>query len=55
MFNVSRPILVVLAVIASVLLVLGLAADVGLFGWVIAIVLGAYVIVAIVRARRLAE
>jgi hypothetical protein len=54
MFNVSRPVLVVLAVIALVLLVLGLATDVGLFGWVVAVVLGAYVIVAIVRARRVA-
>jgi hypothetical protein len=54
MLNASRTVLVVLAVVALVLLVLGLATDVGLFGWVSAIVLGAYVIVAFVRARRVA-
>jgi hypothetical protein len=54
MFNVSRTVLVVLAVIALVLLVLGLATDIGLFGWVLAIILGAYVVVAFVRARRVA-
>jgi hypothetical protein len=52
MFNVSRTVLAVLAVIALVLLVLGLATDVGLFGWVIAIILGAYVIAAFVRGQR---
>jgi len=52
MFNASRSILMVVAVIALVLLVLGLATDVGLFGWVLAIVLGAYVIVALVRRQR---
>jgi hypothetical protein len=54
MFNVSRTVLVVLAVVALLLLVLGLATDVGLFGWIIAIVVGAYVIVALFRARRVA-
>jgi hypothetical protein len=34
MFNVSRRTLGVIAVIAIVLLVLGLATDIGLFGWV---------------------
>ena len=55
MFNVSRTVLVVLAAIALVLLVLGLATDVGLFGWVIAVILGAYVITAVVRGRRTAS
>ncbi len=54
MFNVSRTVLAVLAGIALVLLVLGLATDVGLFGWVIAIILGAYVIAAFVRGQRAA-
>ena len=54
MFNVSRTVLIAIAVIAVVLLVLGLATDVGLFGWVLAIVLGAYVIAALMRGRRAA-
>jgi hypothetical protein len=52
MFNVSRTVLGVIAVIAIVLLVLGLATDVGLFGWVVAIILGAYVVAALVMSRR---
>jgi hypothetical protein len=52
MFNASRNVLSVIAVIAVVLLILGLATDVGLFGWVLAIILGAYVIAAFVRGRR---
>jgi hypothetical protein len=51
MFNVSRNVLVVLALIAIVLFVLGIATDVGLFGWALAIILGAYVITALVRSR----
>jgi len=51
MFNASRSILIVIAV---VLLVLGLATDVGLMGWVLAIILGAYVIAVLVRGRRIA-
>jgi hypothetical protein len=54
MFNVSRNVLVVLALIAVVLLILGIATDVGLFGWVLAIIVGAYVITAFVRQRRVA-
>lgn len=54
MLNTSRSILIVIAVIALVLLVLGLATDVGLIGWVLAIILGAYVIAALVRGRRAA-
>ena len=54
MFNVSRTVLAAIAVIAVVLLVLGLATNVGLYGWVIAIILGAYVIAAFVRGQRAA-
>ena len=54
MFNVSRNVLVVLALIAVVLFVLGIATDVGLIGWVLAIILGAYVITSFVRSRRTA-
>ena len=52
MFSPSRNVLVVLAVVAIVLFFLGIATDVGLFGWVLAIILGAYVITALVRQRR---
>ena len=54
MFDVSLRVIAVIAVIALVLLILGLATDVGLFGWVLAIILGAYVIAAFVRGRRAA-
>jgi hypothetical protein len=54
MFDISRNVLVVLAIIAIVLFILGLATDVGLFGWVLAIIVGAYVIAAFVRTRRAA-
>ena len=49
----NRPL--VLADAAIVLLILGLATDVGIFGWVLAILLGAYVVVAIARADDLAK
>ena len=52
MLNVSRTVLIVVAVIALALLVLGLTTDVGLFGWVLAIILGAYVVAALVRGQR---
>jgi len=52
MFNVSRNVLAALAVIAIILFVLGIATDVGLFGWVLAILVGTYVITAVVRTRR---
>ena len=52
MFSVSRNVLAVLTVIAIVLFVLGIATGVGLFGWVLAIIVGAYVITAFVRSRR---
>jgi hypothetical protein len=54
MFDVSRNVLVVLAVIAIALFILGIATDVGLFGWVLAIIVGAYVITAFMRMRRAA-
>jgi len=54
MFDVSRNVLVVLAVIATALFILGIATDVGLFGWVLAIIVGAYVITAFMRMRRAA-
>jgi hypothetical protein len=54
MFNASRNVLVLLALIAIVLFILGIATDVGLFGWVLAIIVGAYVITAFVRQRRTA-
>jgi hypothetical protein len=52
MFNVSRNVLLMLAVLALVLLILGLATDVGLIGWVLAVIVGAYVITAVTRQRR---
>jgi hypothetical protein len=54
MFDVSRNVLVVLAVIAIALFILGIATDVGLSGWVLAIIVGAYVITAFMRMRRAA-
>jgi hypothetical protein len=54
MFNPSRNVLAGIAVVAVVLLILGLATDVGLFGWVLALILGAYVVIAFVRGRRTA-
>ena len=54
MFNASRTVLAAIALIAIVLLVLGLATDVGLIGWILAIILGAYVIAALVRGQRAA-
>jgi len=51
-FSASRNVLVVLAVVAIVLFVLGIATDVGLFGWLLAIIVGAYAIAAFVRSRR---
>jgi hypothetical protein len=55
MFNVSRTALMVMAVIAIVLLALGLATDLGPFGWVLALILGAYVVVALIMRRRSEE
>ena len=46
------PSLAVIAALAILLLILGLATGLGLFGWVAAIFMGAYVVVAAVRGRR---
>jgi hypothetical protein len=54
MFNASRNVLVALAIVAIVLFILGIATDIGLFGWVLAIIVGAYVVTAFVRQRRTA-
>ncbi|HKC22669.1 MAG TPA: hypothetical protein VKB64_09175 [Gaiellaceae bacterium] len=51
-FSASRNVLVVLTAVAIVLFVLGIATDVGLFGWLLAIIVGGYVIAAFVRSRR---
>ena len=45
----------VMAVFAIVLLALGLATGVGLFGWVLALILGAYVVAALIMRRRSEE
>ncbi len=52
MFNVSRAVLAVIAALAIVLLILGLATDLGLFAWLLAIILAVYVIAALVMGRR---
>jgi hypothetical protein len=52
MLNPSRPLVISLALVALVGLVLGLATDVGLFGWSTSVLLGLYLAVAGV-ARRL--
>ena len=52
MLNPSRTLVVSLALVALASVVLGLATDVGLFGWVLAIILGVYVVAAFVRWRR---
>jgi hypothetical protein len=53
MLNPSRPLVISIAVIALVGLVLGLATDVGLFGWTLAALLALYLAAAgIVRRGR---
>jgi membrane protein implicated in regulation of membrane protease activity len=54
MLNPSRQLVVFLALIGVVALVLGLASDVGLFGWSLAVLLSLYLGVAATarRARR---
>jgi hypothetical protein len=44
MLHPSRQIVIGLAVVAVVLLALGLATDVGLFGWVLALLLALYLV-----------
>ena len=46
MLNPSRPLVVVVAVIAVAGFVLGLATDVGLFGWSLAALLALYLAIA---------
>jgi hypothetical protein len=52
MFNVSRRGLALITVIAIALLILGIATNLGLFGWTVAILLGVYVMVMMIRGRR---
>jgi len=42
MLNPSRPVVITLIVASVVLLALGLATDVGLFGWSLAVLIGLY-------------
>jgi hypothetical protein len=51
MLNPSRPLVMFLALIAVVALGLGLATDVGLFGWSLAVLLALYLGVAGVAQR----
>ena len=51
MLNPSQPLALSLALIAFVALVLGLATDVGLFGWTLAVLLGLYLVVARIARR----
>jgi hypothetical protein len=54
MFNPSRPLVISIALLALVGLVLGLATDVGLFGWTLAALLVLYLVAAgIARRSRL--
>ena len=55
MFSVSRTTLMVMAVIAIVLVALGFATDIGPFGWVLGLILGAYVVAALIMRRRSEE
>ena len=53
MLNPSRSVAIFLGLLALAALVLGLATDVGLFGWSLAVLLGLYLgIAAIVRRAR---
>ena len=51
MFNPSRPLVISVVLVAAVGLVLGLATDVGLFGWALTVVLALYLGVAGVARR----
>ena len=51
MLNPSRPLVMILALIAVVALVLGLASDVGLFGWSLALLLALYLAIAALARR----
>ena len=54
MLNPSRSLVVIVAFVAFAGLVLGLATDVGLFGWSLAVLLALYLAIALIaqRARR---
>ena len=52
MFHVSRRFLGLIAAMAIALFIVGIATNVGLFGWGVAIILGAYVVVMLVRGPR---
>jgi hypothetical protein len=53
MFNPSRQVVIELIVASVVLLALGLATDVGLFGWSLAVLIGLYLAIAwVARAVR---
>jgi hypothetical protein len=51
MFNPSRPLVISIAVVALVGLALGLATDVGLFGWTLAALLALYLAAAAIARR----
>ena len=51
MFNPSRPLVISIAVVALVGLVLGLATDIGLFGWTLAALLALYLGAAAIARR----
>jgi hypothetical protein len=55
MLNPSRPLVMLLAVVAAIALVLGLATDVGLFGWSLAVLLALYLGVAALRSARVSD
>jgi hypothetical protein len=59
MLNPSRPFALVVALIALAALVLGLATDVGLFGWTLAALLALYLaivgVVSRIRRRSIPE
>ena len=51
MLNPSRQTVILVALVALAGLVLGLATDVGLFGWSLAVLLVLYLVVAAVASR----
>ena len=55
MLNPSRSLVMLLALVAAIALVLGLATDVGLFGWSLAILLALYLGVAALRSTRVPD
>jgi hypothetical protein len=51
MLNPSRQVVVILVIASIVLLALGLATDVGLFGWTLAVLIGLYLAVVGITQR----